>query len=43
MNIVFDTNTVISSLFWKGAPRQVLELARYGSITLRQGTIEPVS
>ncbi len=34
MNIVLDTNTVISGLFWKGAPRQVLDLARAGSLTL---------
>lgn len=34
MNIVLDTNTVISGLFWKGAPRQVLDLARSGMFTL---------
>jgi len=34
MNLVLDTNTVISGLLWKGAPRQVLDLARSGSITL---------
>jgi uncharacterized protein len=34
MNIVVDTNTVISGLFWKGAPRQVLDLARSGTFTL---------
>jgi uncharacterized protein len=34
MNIVPDTNTVISGLFWKGAPRQVLDLARSGTFTL---------
>ena len=34
MNVVLDTNTVISGLFWKGAPRQVLDLARSGSVTL---------
>jgi putative PIN family toxin of toxin-antitoxin system len=34
MNVVLDTNTVISGLFWKGAPRQVLDLARSGVITL---------
>jgi uncharacterized protein len=34
MKIVLDTNTVISGLFWRGAPRQVLDLARSGSITL---------
>ncbi len=34
MNVVLDTNTVISGLFWKGAPRQVLDLARDDLITL---------
>ena len=34
MNIVLDTNTVISGIFWKGAPRQVLDLARSGTYTL---------
>ncbi len=34
MNIVLDTNTVISGLFWKGAPRQVLDRARSGTFTL---------
>jgi uncharacterized protein len=34
MNIVLDTNTVISAMFWKGAPRQVLDLARAGIYTL---------
>ena len=34
MKIVLDTNTVISGLLWKGAPRQILDLARSGSLTL---------
>ena len=34
MNVVLDTNTVISGLFWKGAPRQVLDLARSGTFAL---------
>lgn len=34
MKLVLDTNTVISGLLWKGAPRQVLDLARSGSISL---------
>ena len=34
MNIVLDTSTVISGLFWKGAPRQLLDLARSGTFTL---------
>lgn len=34
MNIVLDTNTVISGLFWKGAPRQVLDLNEYEGIKI---------
>ena len=34
MNIVLDTNTVISGLFWRGAPRQVLDLARSDTFNL---------
>jgi putative PIN family toxin of toxin-antitoxin system len=34
MIVVLDTNTVISGLFWKGAPRRVLDLARDGLISL---------
>jgi putative PIN family toxin of toxin-antitoxin system len=34
MNIVLDTNTVVSGLLWRGAPRQVLDLARAGSFTI---------
>jgi uncharacterized protein len=34
MNIILDTNMVISALFWKGAPRQILDLARSGTFTL---------
>jgi putative PIN family toxin of toxin-antitoxin system len=34
MKVVLDTNTVISGLFWKGAPRQLLDLARDGLIAL---------
>ena len=34
MNIVLDTNTVVSGSLWSGAPRQVLDLARSGVITL---------
>jgi putative PIN family toxin of toxin-antitoxin system len=34
MKVVLDTNTVISGLFWSGAPRQVLDLARDGLISL---------
>ena len=34
MRVVADTNTVLSGLLWQGAPRQVLESARAGTITL---------
>jgi len=34
MKIVLDTNTVISGIFWEGAPRQILNLARSGAFTL---------
>jgi len=34
MKLVIDTNTVISGLLWQGAPRQILDLARSGSISL---------
>jgi|SRR3990172_6865601 len=46
MIVVLDTNMVISGLFWKGAPRQVLDLARdgYGALaqTIRPAKIKPV-
>ncbi|MBD2482242.1 putative toxin-antitoxin system toxin component, PIN family [Planktothrix sp. FACHB-1365] len=32
MRIILDTNTVISGLFWRGKPFQVLELMRLGRI-----------
>jgi len=34
MKVVVDTNTVISGLLWRGAPRDVLNMARAGKITL---------
>jgi hypothetical protein len=34
MKIVLDTNIIISALFWKGAPRLILDLARSGTLTL---------
>ncbi|GEM_PF-3483849 len=34
MKVVLDTNTVISGLFWKGAPRQIIDLARNGLMPL---------
>ena len=33
MRIVADTNTVLSSLLWHGAPRRLLDLARERKIT----------
>lgn len=32
MRVVLDTNTVISGLFWRGRPFEVLELMRSGKI-----------
>ena len=34
MKVVADTNTVISGLLWRGKPREILELAHTGKITL---------
>lgn len=34
MRVVLDTNTVISALLWRGAPRRVLDAARDGIIEL---------
>lgn len=34
MRVVADTNTVVSGLFWRGAPRLVLDAARQGRLTL---------
>jgi putative PIN family toxin of toxin-antitoxin system len=34
MNVVLDTNTVVSGSLWSGAPRQVLDLARSSVIML---------
>lgn len=34
MRVVADTNTVVSGLLWHGPPRQLLEAARAGTITL---------
>ena len=34
MRAVLDTNTAISGLLWHGPPRQVLNLAREGKLTL---------
>ena len=34
MRVVLDTNTVISGIFWGGYPRQILEMARSGTISI---------
>lgn len=34
MKVVADTNTVISGLLWRGIPREILEFARSGKITI---------
>jgi len=34
VRLVADTNVVVSALFWRGAPRGVLEAARHDKITL---------
>jgi len=34
MRIVLDTNTVISGLLWFGNPRQTLDLAGEGTVTI---------
>ena len=34
MRIVADTNTVVSGLLWQGPPRQIIDRAREGVITL---------
>ena len=34
MHVVADTNTIVSGLLWYGNPRQVLDAARTGVVTL---------
>jgi putative PIN family toxin of toxin-antitoxin system len=34
MRVAPDTNVVVSGLFWQGPPRQILDAARSGRITL---------
>jgi putative PIN family toxin of toxin-antitoxin system len=34
VRVVADTNTLVSGMLWRGAPRQVLDAARSGSIQL---------
>ncbi len=39
MRIVADTNTVLSGLLWQGPPRQIIDRARVGAITLHTSII----
>jgi len=34
VRVVLDTNAVVSGLFWRGAPRRILDTARSGAIQL---------
>ncbi len=35
VQIVADTNTVLSGLLWQGPPRQIIDQARAGAVTLQ--------
>lgn len=39
MRIVADTNTVLSGLLWQGPPRQIIERARAGAVTLHTSLV----
>jgi putative PIN family toxin of toxin-antitoxin system len=39
MRVVADTNTIVSGLLWRGAPRQVLDAAQAGRIDLATSAI----
>ena len=39
MRIVADTNTVVSGLLWQGPPRQIIDRARAGAITLHSSLV----
>lgn len=39
MRIVADTNTILSGLLWQGPPRQILDRARAGVITLHTSLV----
>lgn len=39
MRIVADTNTVLSGLLWQGPPRQIIDAARAGLITLHTSVV----
>lgn len=38
MNVVLDTNIVVSGLIWGGLPRQLLDLGRDGKVTFFTST-----
>ena len=39
MRIVADTNTVLSGLLWQGPPRQIIDQARAGTVTLHTSLV----
>lgn len=39
MRIVADTNAVLSGLLWQGAPRQLIDHARAGTLTLHTSLV----
>ncbi len=39
MRIVADTNTALSGLLWQGPPRQIIDQARAGAITLHTSLV----
>ncbi len=39
MRIVADTNTVLSGLLWQGPPRQIIDQARAGAVTLHTSLV----
>ena len=39
MRIVADTNTILSGLLWQGPPRQIINRARAGDITLHTSLV----
>jgi uncharacterized protein len=39
VRIVADTNTILSGLLWQGPPRQILDRARAGVITLHTSLV----
>jgi putative PIN family toxin of toxin-antitoxin system len=39
VRIVADTNTVLSGLLWQGPPRQIIDQARAGAVTLHTSLV----